>query len=89
MQLQNQRLSPFEAFYKITLGGARALSLESVIGNFETGKEADFVILNLNATPLLTHRMKFVESLSDILFLLMILGDDRVVNETIVCGKCV
>jgi len=34
-----------EALYLATLGGAKALGLSDRIGNFETGKDADFVVL--------------------------------------------
>ena len=42
-QLQGYSLSPFEAFYHSTLGGARALSMDQQVGNFLPGKEADFM----------------------------------------------
>ena len=56
-QLARQRLSPLRAFYLATLGGARALDLDDRIGNFAPGKEADFVVLDPAATPLLARRM--------------------------------
>jgi guanine deaminase len=46
-QLRSQKLSAFQALFLATLGGARALCLEDKLGNFEIGKEADFVVLNL------------------------------------------
>ena len=51
-QLAGQRLSTFRAFYLASLGGAEALYLEDKVGNFVAGKEADFVVLDLEATPL-------------------------------------
>jgi guanine deaminase len=45
-QLQSYRLRASEAFYHATLGGARALRLEEKIGNFQPGKEADFVVID-------------------------------------------
>ncbi|MDD2902053.1 MAG: guanine deaminase [Syntrophales bacterium] len=85
-QLQGYSLSPFEAFYLVTLGGARALSLEDKIGNFEVGKEADFLILDLQSTPFLKFRMQFARTLCDQLFVQMMLGDDRAIRETYVYG---
>lgn len=88
-QLRGATLSPFKALYLATLGGARALDLDSVIGNFESGKEADFIMLNLHATPLLRYRIPFCQSLQDVLFVLNTLGDDRVITRTYSLGKCV
>ncbi len=85
-QLQKSSLHPLNAFYHATLGGAKALYLDSYIGNFETGKEADFIILDLAATGLMERRLQEAKNLCDRLFLLMMLGDDRSVKETYVMG---
>ncbi|TQV86206.1 guanine deaminase [Exilibacterium tricleocarpae] len=85
-QLKGYPLHPYEAFYRLTLGNARSLHLDHCIGNFEAGKEADFVVLDPNATPLLAYRSRQCESPWEKLFLLMTLGDDRVVAETYVNG---
>jgi len=89
MQLQGKKLSPFKGFYLATLGGAESLSLEDKIGNFEVGKEADFVVLNWAATALQALRYKDSASLEDKLFALMMLGDDRNIHSTYVAGKLV
>ena len=86
LQLQGQTLSPESAFYLATLGGARSLYLERFIGNFLPGKEADFVVLDAQATPLLARRMANATTLSERLFVLMMLGDDRAVAATHVLG---
>ncbi|WP_458736107.1 hypothetical protein [Zobellella taiwanensis] len=54
----------------------------------EVGKEADFVVLDLHATPLMQARMNNAHNLFEQLFVLMMLGDDRVVAETYVYGNC-
>lgn len=87
-QLNNQTLSPMKAFYLATLGGAQSLYLEHMLGNFETGKEADFIVLDLEATPLMQRRMARSESISDAMFALMMLGDDRCVHATHIMGEC-
>lgn len=88
-QLRGERFDPFQALYLATLGGARALDLEDKIGNFLPGKEADFIVLDLQATPLMKFRMPYCNSLSELLFVLNTLGDDRLVERTYALGLCV
>src|ERR671938_49078 len=45
-EAERNKLSPYRAFYLATLGGARSLYLDDVLGNFDKGKEADFVALD-------------------------------------------
>jgi len=87
LQLQGKALSPFKSLFLATLGGAKALRLDDKIGNLAVGKEADFVVLDLAATPLLKFRMDNSTSLEETLFALMLMGDDRVVCETYVYGE--
>ncbi len=86
-QLLNKRLSSLRAFYLATLAGARALNLDDHIGNFLPGKEADFVVIDPAATPLLRRQINHAESLEETLYILMTLGDDRVISETYIMGK--
>lgn len=88
-QLRGLSLSAFNAFYMATLGAARALRWERHIGNFDNDKEADFTLLNKAATPLIARRMKRAKTLHEKLFILMILGDERVISETFVLGRSV
>lgn len=88
-QLQGHKLSAFEALYHATLGGAKALDLDQLLGNFNIGKEADFVVLDLNATALQKLRQENVRSIEDALFALITLGDDRNIQHTYVNGHCV
>jgi guanine deaminase len=74
-------------FYLITLGGARALALDAHIGNFETGKEADFVVLDPESSPLRARRNRLANDFEERLFMLMMLGDDRAVHATYVLGE--
>lgn len=86
LQMNGQKLTPFRAFYLATLGSARALYLDDRVGNFEPGKEADFMVLDLAATPLMARRMARARGLAEQLFVLMMLGDDRSVAATYVMG---
>ena len=88
LQLRQQQLDPFRGFYLATRGGAEALGLEDRIGGLSVGMEADFVVLDLAATPVMQERLAHAETLQDRLFLLQVLGDDRSVRETWVAGKC-
>jgi guanine deaminase len=79
-------LSALRMFYLATLGAARSMQLEGTVGNFMAGAEADFIILDLAATPLLTRRTSRSESLEELLFVLALLGDDRTVLATYAAG---
>lgn len=87
LQLQGERMNPLESFFHITLGNAKALSLEDRIGTLKAGSEADIVVLDARATPAMALRMEVVTRLSDELFLLQTMGDDRSIIETYVAGK--
>ena len=87
MQLRGQRLNPLRSFYMMTLGNARALSLEGRIGALTPGADADLVVLDARATPQMALRMEAVDSLANELFLLQTCGDDRAVAETYVMGR--
>ena len=92
IQLQGGQLSAFQAFYLATLGSAKALSLDDKLGSFDVGKEADFIILDLQATPLMALRNPVLEvtSLDDLAssaFALMMLGDDRAIKATYIRGN--
>ncbi|MBY4951135.1 guanine deaminase [Pantoea sp. DY-17] len=86
-QLQQYKLSACEAFYHATLGGAHALDLDDVIGNFNPGKEADFVVLDAAVSPLQKLRDANSKDIWERLFVMMTLGDDRNIAQTWVSGK--
>jgi guanine deaminase len=91
-QLRQQKLSPFQALFLATLGGASALSLADRIGNFDPGKEADFIVLDLRSTPIMAFRNpeampRSLPELADRLFSLIIMGDDRAIHATYIMGN--
>jgi len=87
MQMQGARLSPFKSLYLATLGGARALRLEDKVGSLQPGSDADFLVLDYHATPLLSYRIKQSKSIEETLFVLTTLGDDRTVMQTYAAGQ--
>ncbi|QHI24532.1 guanine deaminase [Acinetobacter haemolyticus] len=86
-QLQGDKLSAFESLYHATLGGAKALDLDDKLGNFSVGKEADFVVLNLQTTALQQLRQSRSKSIDDSLFALFTMGDDRNIEATYIYGQ--
>ncbi len=97
-EAERNKLGPYRAFYLATLGGAHSLYLDDTIGNFDVGKEADFVVIDWNAGQ---HAMRWHQSLvvpgarapktmdeaAQLLFGVMAAGDDRNVDETWVAGR--
>lgn len=79
-------LTPAQLWWQHTAGAARALDLEGVVGNLQPGCEADFVVLNPKATPLLERKTAQAENLDELLFALIVLGDDRLVARTVIGG---
>ena len=88
LQLNRQSWPALHAFYRMTLGNARALSLDDRIGSIEAGKEADLIALDPRATPAMAHRMETAGGDLEVeLFALMMMGDDRAVRQTYVAGE--
>ena len=85
--LQNIEFTARDAFYLLTLGGAKALNQDTFIGNFEKGKEADFVVIDLKATALMQERLDKIKNIDEILFVLMMLGDERNISSVYLQGK--
>ena len=77
-------LSPGHLWWQHTTGAAQALGLEGVVGNLLPGCEADFVVLDPQATPLLARKTSQAASLDELLFALIVLGDDRVIEKTVI-----
>jgi len=86
-QLGGSPLDARRAFFLATLGGARALGLDDRIGTLRAGNDADLVVLDPSATPLLRFRTERVRDIDELLFVLMTLGDDRAVRATYVGGR--
>jgi guanine deaminase len=85
-QLQGQVLDPFRALHLATAGGAAILGIGGQVGSLAPGMEADFIVLDPAATPLLARRTAG-RDLADRLFALQILGDDRAIAVTYIAGR--
>lgn len=81
---QGVSLKPGALWWQHTAGAAQALGLGGVIGNLQPGCEADFVVINPAATPLLARKTAQAENLDELLFAMIVLGDDRLIEQTIV-----
>ena len=88
-RMKGSYLPALRMFYLATLGAARAMQLEGTIGNFAAGTEADFIVLDPQATPLLARRSAELNNLEELLFALALLGDDRAIAATYSGGRLV
>ena len=84
-------LSPQHLWWQHTAGAARVLGLDGrggkpAVGNLQVGCEADFIVLNPQATPLLERKTKRANSLDELLFSMIVLGDDRLIDRTVIAG---
>ena len=87
LHLQAQSLPASRALYLATLGAAEALGLDDCIGNFATGKEADFIVLDTGGSRITARRAQAATSIDELLFSLIFLGDDRNIAATYLQGK--
>ncbi|HBM62287.1 MAG TPA: guanine deaminase, partial [Citreicella sp.] len=86
-QLRHRALHPAELLWLATQGSARALGAEDRIGNLAPGLEADFTVLDLASTPAIAQRVAEAESLWEVLFPTIMMGDDRAIRSTWVAGR--
>jgi guanine deaminase len=86
-QLRGQALHPSQLWYLATLGSARSLHADHLIGNISVGMEADLTILNLASTPAITQASARAETIWEQIFPTIMLGDDRAIRATWIAGK--
>ena len=87
--LRGYKATALQLFYLLTLGGAKALGLEKKVGNFEPGKEADFILLDSANIELVDERLKTAKTLEEKLFAILILGDDRLIDSVYLMGNLI
>jgi len=73
-------MSPQQALYLATRGGAQVLGWEKELGSLEEGKGADLVLVNMN-------RLGFAGAPFDPVSTLLLCGDSHLVDYTIVNGE--
>jgi guanine deaminase len=89
-QLRGQSVSSLQLWHWATRGAAQALGWGGAVGTLEPGAEADLIVVDPAATPLLARRTApplRSGSVEELLFALLVLGDDRAVRETYVAGR--
>jgi len=86
-RLRGWALSAAQLWWWASTGAAQALGWGGKVGRIAAGHEADFILLDPRATPLLARRTARAGSIEELLFVLIILGDDRVVAETYIAGR--
>lgn len=85
-QLKGFALSSIHAFYLATKGAAESLDLQDKIGSIKVGMEADLLVLDLKSSPLIEFRMKHCKNIEEVLFVQMMMGDDRATKAVYVFG---
>jgi guanine deaminase len=89
-RLRGQAVGALSLWHWATRGAAQALGWGSAVGALEPGHEADVIVLDPAATPLLARRTRHLrqrETIEELLFALLVLADDRAVRQTYVAGR--
>ena len=86
--LQSYKLPSMLRWFMATLGTAKALKISDKVGSLESGKEADFIVIDPQASPILKYRSSQVNDIFELLFILMTLADDRQIKATYILGNC-
>jgi guanine deaminase len=86
-RMRGHHLTAARMFWLATAGAAQALGLDQTVGTLRPGSEADFIVLDPEATPLLARRTALAQSPEEWLFAFAMLGDDRAVLETYAAGQ--
>jgi guanine deaminase len=79
-------LSPQQLWWQHTTGAAQALGLGGVVGNLQPGCEADFVVLQPQCSALMERRTGSARNLDELLFAMIVLGDDRLVERSVIAA---
>ena len=89
-RLRGMALSSLQLWHWATRGAAQALGWAGKVGTLAPGAEADLIVLDPAATPLLARRAAGpfeAAAVEELLFALLVLADDRAVRETYIAGR--
>lgn len=86
-QMRGISINAIQGFYLSTLGSAQSLNIDDRVGTFRVGYDADIVVLDPHATPLLNLRAQVADSIEELLFAMMICADDRAIEATYIAGE--
>lgn len=88
-QLRGHALHPSQLWWLATVGSARALRADHLIGNIAPGHEADLVIVDLASTPAIAQATLRAEEIWQAVFPTIMMGDDRAIRDVRVAGLSV
>lgn len=86
-QLRGTPLHAAQLIWLATAGSARSLHLQDRIGTLAQGSEADITILDLASTPAIAQRAQNAETVWDMVFATIMMGDDRAIADVWVNGR--
>lgn len=86
-RLRGCALDAAQLWWWATAGAAQQLGWTGRVGRVAAGHEADFVLIDPAATPLLARRSARADSIEELLFALLVLGDDRAIAQTFIAGR--
>lgn len=87
--LNSYKLPTMYRWFLATLGAAKALHIDDKIGNFKPGKEADFIVIDPDASPFFQYRHERVSDIFDLLFVMMTIGGADNIVATYIYGELV
>ncbi|MDP3962199.1 MAG: guanine deaminase [Pseudorhodobacter sp.] len=86
-QLRGHALHPACLWWLATVGSARALHADHLIGNIAPGMEADMVVIDLASTAAIEQATRRAGDIWQALFPTIMMGDDRAVRAVWIGGK--
>jgi len=82
-------VSPCEAFYAMTLGAAKVLDWEGMIGSIQSGKRADFILVERKESAQDDYEPRAIQAAEAVLSQMIFCPDDFDVIKTFVDGTCI